>query len=100
MQVIEVGLRSGSTTTKAWALCDTRRSHSWVSKDAKTSLGRHGSSDTVSVRGVTRSLEGETSCDSLELHSLKDFSLKPLKFLDLVRHHLSLGDDGNYANQK
>ena len=93
LQVIEIGLKSGSSNTKAWALCDTGSTHSWVSEDAKSCLGLVGSSETVYVRGVTGSLEGDTSCVNLELFSLEDESFIPPKFSALVRAGLSLGDE-------
>ena len=93
LQVIEIGLKSGSSNTKAWALCDTGSTHSWVSEYVKSCLGLVGSSETVCVRGVTGSLEGDTSCVNLELFSLEDESFIPLKFSALVRAGLSLGDE-------
>ena len=93
LQVFEIGLKSGSSNTKAWALCDTGSTHSWVSEDVKSCLGLVGSSETVCVRGVTGSLEGDTSCVNLELFSLEDESFIPLKFSALVRAGLSLGDE-------
>ena len=93
LQVFEIGLKSGSSITKAWALCDTGSTHSWVSEDVKSCLGLVGSSETVCVRGVTGSLEGDTSCVNLELFSLEDESFIPLKFSALVRAGLSLGDE-------
>ena len=93
LQVIEIGLKSGSSSTKAWAPCDTGSTHSWVSEDVKSCLGLVGSSETVCVRGVTGSLEGDTSCVNLELFSLEDESFISWKFSALVRAGLSLGDE-------
>ena len=92
MLVIEIGLKSGSSNTKAWALFDTGSTQSLVSEDVKSSLCLVGSSETVCVRGVTGSLEGDTSCVNLELFSLEAESFIPLKFSSLVGAGLSLGD--------
>ena len=90
--VIEIGLKSGSSMSKAWALFDTGSTPSWVSEDVKSCLCLVGSSETVCVRGVTGSLGGDTSCVSLELFSLEAESFIPLKFSALVGPGLSLGD--------
>ena len=39
LQVIEIGLKSDSSNPKAWALCDTGSTHSWVSENEKSCLG-------------------------------------------------------------
>ena len=93
LQVIEVGLKSGSATTKAWALCDTGSSNSWISEVLRSELCLSGSNEVVSVRGVTGSFEGSTRCVDLELFSLEDESFVPLKFSALVRPGLSLGTE-------
>ena len=80
LQVIEIGLKSGSSNIKDWDLCDTGSTHSWVSEDVKSCLGLVGSSETVCLRGVTGSLEGDTSCVNLEPFSLEDESFSPLEF--------------------
>ena len=93
LQVVGIGLKSGSSNTKAWALCDTGSTHSRISEEVKSCLDLVGSTETVCVRGVTGFLEGYTSCDNLELFSLEDESFVPLKFSALVRAGLSLGDE-------
>ena len=52
-----------------------------------------GSSEVVSVRGVTGSFKGSTRCVDLELFSLEDHSFVPLKFSALVKPGLSLGKE-------
>ena len=93
LQVIEMGLKSGYSNTKAWALCDTGSNHSWVSEDERSCLGLVGSSETVCVRGVTGFLEGDTLCVNLERFSLEDESFFPLKFSALVRVGLSFENE-------
>ena len=93
LQINEIGLKNGSLNTKTLALSDTGSTHSWVSEDVRSCLGIVGSSETVFVRGVTGSLEGNTSCVNLELFSLEDESFIPLKFSALVRAGLSLRNE-------
>ena len=74
LQVIEIGLRNGSSEAKAWALCDTGSTHSWVSEKLRSEMGLTGSNEVVFVRSVTGSIEGNTRCVDLELRSLENES--------------------------
>ena len=93
LQVLEIGLRNGSSEAKAWALCDTGSTHSWVSEKLRSEMGLKGSHEVVFVRGVTGTIEGSTRCVDLELFSLEDNKFVPLKFSALVRPGLYLGNE-------
>ena len=93
MRVIEVGLKSGSTTTKAWALCDTGSSNPWMSESPRSELSLLDSNEVVSIRGVAGAFEGSTRCVDLEFFSLENEDFVPLKFSALVRPGLSLGTE-------
>ena len=67
LQVLEIVLRNGSSEGKAWALCDTRSTQSWVSEELRSEMGLKGSQEVVFVRGVTGTIEDNTRCVDLEL---------------------------------
>ena len=93
LQVLEIGLRNGSSEAKAWALCDTGSTHSWVSEQMRSEMGLKGSHEVVFVRGVTGTIEGSTQCVVWELFSLEDNKFVPLKFFALVRRGLYLDNE-------
>ena len=90
LQVLEVGLRKGSSGAKTWAVCDTESIHSWISEKLGSQMGLRGSTEVMFVRGVTGSIEGNTRRVDLELFSLQDETFAPLQFSALVRLGLSL----------
>ena len=49
-KLIEVGLKGGSTTTKAWALCETGCSHCWISESLRSELSLSDTTEVVSGR--------------------------------------------------
>ena len=93
LQVLEIGLRNGSSEAKAWAICDTGSTHSWVSEKLRSEMGLKGSHEVVFVRCVTGTIEGSTCCVDLELFSLEDNEFVPLKCSPLVGPGLYLGNE-------
>ena len=61
LQVLKI-----SSEAKAWALCDTGSTHSWVSERLLSEMCLKSSYEVVFVRSVTGTVEGSTRCVNSE----------------------------------
>ena len=93
LQVLEIGLKSASSTVRTWALCDGGSTHSWISDKLREELQVLGASEQMFVHAFNGTLDGETTRVNLELLSTEDDSFVPVSFSPLVRRYLTLGDE-------
>ena len=75
LQVLEVGLKKRFSVAKAWALCDTGSTHSWIPEKLRSQMGLKGTTEVMFVRDVTGSIEGNTRRVDLKFSLLHSFRL-------------------------
>ena len=93
LQVLEIGLKSASSTVRTWALFDGGSTRSWISDKLREELQVLGASEQMFVHAFNGTLDGETTRVNLELLSTEDDSFVPVSFSPLVRRDLTLGDE-------
>ena len=94
LQITEVEVHTETNSTKVLALCDSARSHSWISEKLATKLNLKGLPTKLTVHGINSQQVVDTEIVDLTLTpvhsggSCSTFDVKPF-----VRKNLHFGND-------